>query len=142
MNALATFVDHHPKDVGPPKAAGGGIEVLGLVGVAVVDAVICAPVERAVFEGARSEEGVKQAQRPRRFVAAVTEQTVVADGDAQPTSEVPDDEEDRLHPRHAKLRGVPPQPSDGSDGREHEKRVLTTLMLSFPLPDMVWWRTP
>ena len=27
-------------------------------------------------------------------------------------------------------------------GVSTRKRVLTTLMVSFPLPAMVWWRTP
>ena len=130
-----------PKDVGPPKAAGGGIGVLGLVGVPVVDAVVRAPVER-LFSKAPARRGRKTGAGPRRFVAAVAEQAVVAHGDAQPTGKVPDDEENGSTHVTPNCVACHHNPAMEAMGVSTRKRVFTTLMLSFPLPAMVWWRTP
>ena len=66
-------------------------------------------------------------------MAAVTEQPVVADRDAQSTSKVPDDKQNRFDPGHAIRRRMPPQTENGSDGCEHEEECVDDVDLVAPV---------
>ena len=64
----------------------------------------------------------------------MTKQAMVADRDAQPASEVPDNEQNRLNPRHTKLGDVIPQTGDSGDWRQHQKQRVDDVDAVVSLP--------
>jgi hypothetical protein len=60
--------------------------IVGLVGELVVLAMVGDPLDQRTLDGGRAERREREPQRAAGLEAAVGEQTVKADGDAEPVS--------------------------------------------------------
>ena len=121
----------HPADVRVAKATEGAppsgrVVEVGAVRVALMvrEAMVLAvggdPLDHWPFDGHRAEHGQHRSHRARRLEAAVREQPVIADGDAQPGARVGDRENEQVLPMQG---AAPRQPSSrrerGRRCREH-----------------------
>lgn len=91
--ALERVVNHQPAHVTPPKAINGSMGIAVAIDAFVVGAVIADPNQNATLSRERTANHENIFQPLRHSEAAVSDQTVVADRDAEATGDPP--KEDR-----------------------------------------------
>ena len=85
---LASGLDDHPSDVGPPEPLVGGVRVELGVGVSVVRSVTAGPPLDRSLDGSGTSEGKSVLKRDRGVVRPVRPQSVIAGGNAEARDEV------------------------------------------------------
>lgn len=96
----------------PEEPLGDIVGVLVMIHVLMVFAVVGAPIENGVFEGAGAEEQGGELDRGARFEGEVGEEAVVAEGDAQTCQDEHSEKEANLKPVESELPDVE---GDGGD---------------------------
>ena len=98
-----SLVDHYPSHVRPHESVFDGVRVFFLIGLQVMSTMITASLDRRILKCRCTEQSVKQAHWPCRFVRSVAEQSVVACSNREATCQIKSGKDDRFNPRDAVL---------------------------------------
>jgi hypothetical protein len=98
-------VGEDPADVGPPKAAFGGVDVMVVIRVAVVATVMGSPPQDAFLAGSFGEKGEQELCGAAQTVAAVTEVAMVAGCDGEHAKGIRSESEPEQLPREGGEEG-------------------------------------
>jgi hypothetical protein len=110
----------------------GAVGITAAVGEAVVLAVGGGPFDQRTLDRHRAQHGQQRPQHARGLEAAVSEQPVIADGDAQPAKQVGDRQHEQILPMKAPAPGqpsCPPHRGQWHGGGEHPHHALESLVL-------------
>jgi len=112
------FADQDPAHVRPPLAVDGGVRIAGVIGEAMMNAVRGDPEDGAAFESERGENGQKIFDPLGSAIAAMGEQTMIADADAQAGGDPPEKNGDKkCSPGEEKRRG------ESAQVKQHHKNT-------------------
>ena len=111
-------VTGNPADVTPPEALHRGVDVLGLIRVAVVVPVVRAPPEGTLLRGHAAAERQHELHDAARLEGPVREVAVIARSDKEHLQR-----EERGAEQHVEARDAGPDRSEGKDMNENERRA-------------------
>jgi hypothetical protein len=117
--AVLGLAGKEPADVGPEGSIAGRVRVAFFVGVLMMLAVSGNPEDRSAFESERGADGEEVLHPPRCFVAAMSEEAMVAHADAEASGEPAQEqgEEERLPTEHEECGYGAEMKCDDHEGR-------------------------